>query len=258
MGVTKAKHENRLVWIVQIWPIFASQLVTYAGIVMLWVACDLLQFDAIQQASIVEFFVDHTHTASMNNLRWQLHWLPRLTSLPSKSRDWWWTRDSSLCQPTEEKKIKNQHFFLFFIFYFIKSQTSDSFVSYFKGHFAYLKTLDFSFNLKLFVSTKLHEIKQHWCYRTTHKPKKTNSCPCRGRAHCVNIAISGAIRILATSPFAKWLNTDSASYGSLVAAASLNTRSICKLRNKRTSWRYFGLYGDTPPPPPPINDLCAL
>ena len=34
-----------------------------------------------------------------------------------------------------------------YIFYFIKikSQTSDSFVNHFDGHFAYLKTLDFSF-----------------------------------------------------------------------------------------------------------------
>ena len=43
------------------------------------------------------------------------------------------------------KLIKNQHELSFFIFYFIKSQTSDSFVSHFDGHFAYLKTLDFSF-----------------------------------------------------------------------------------------------------------------
>ena len=47
------------------------------------------------------------------------------------------------------KSIKNQHKHLFFlfspIFYFIKSQTNDSFVNYFDGHFAYLKTLDFSF-----------------------------------------------------------------------------------------------------------------
>ena len=46
------------------------------------------------------------------------------------------------------KSIKNQHFF-FFIFYFIKSQTIDSFVDHFDGHFAYLKTLDFSFNMTL-------------------------------------------------------------------------------------------------------------
>ena len=30
-------------------------------------------------------------------------------------------------------------------FYFIKSETSDSFVNHFYGHFAYLKTLDFYF-----------------------------------------------------------------------------------------------------------------
>ena len=47
---------------------------------------------------------------------------------------------------------------------------------------------------------------------------------------CVNIAFSGAVRILAASPYTKSLNTDSASYSSLVAAVSLNTRSICKLR----------------------------
>ena len=69
----------------------------------------------------------------------------------------------------------------------------------------------------------------------------------------------------------KWLNTNSGSYGSVVAAAWLNTRSICKLcvisavaphssltlqvqsiraesgrRNKHASCSYFGLYGDTP------------
>ena len=32
------------------------------------------------------------------------------------------------------------------IFYFIKSETSDSFVNHFDGHVAYLKTLDFYFN----------------------------------------------------------------------------------------------------------------
>ena len=31
-------------------------------------------------------------------------------------------------------------------FYFIKSETSDSFVNHFDGHFAYLKTLDFYLN----------------------------------------------------------------------------------------------------------------
>ena len=35
---------------------------------------------------------------------------------------------------------------IFNFFYFIKSETSDSFVNHFDGHFAYLKTLDFYFN----------------------------------------------------------------------------------------------------------------
>ena len=34
--------------------------------------------------------------------------------------------------------------------YFIKFQTSDSFVNYFDGRFAYLKTLDFSFKVNTF------------------------------------------------------------------------------------------------------------
>ena len=45
------------------------------------------------------------------------------------------------------KSIKNpiKHFLNFFNF--IKSETSDSFVSHFDGHLAYLKTLDFYFKL---------------------------------------------------------------------------------------------------------------
>ena len=44
------------------------------------------------------------------------------------------------------KSIKNQLKLFFHFFYFIKSETSDSFVNHFNGHFAYLKTLDFPFN----------------------------------------------------------------------------------------------------------------
>ena len=43
------------------------------------------------------------------------------------------------------KSIKNPIKPLFFIFFFIKSETSDTFVNHFDGHFAYLKTLDFYF-----------------------------------------------------------------------------------------------------------------
>ena len=53
------------------------------------------------------------------------------------------------------KSIENQHthfssfsFSSFlYIFYFIKSQTCDSFVNHFDGHFAFLKTLDLSFKM---------------------------------------------------------------------------------------------------------------
>ena len=43
------------------------------------------------------------------------------------------------------KSIKNPIKQFYFIFYFIKSETSDSFANHFDGHFAYLKTLDFYF-----------------------------------------------------------------------------------------------------------------
>ena len=55
------------------------------------------------------------------------------------------------------KSIKNllKHFFS--IFYFIKSETSDSFVNHFDGHFAYLKTLDFYFKDKTTAITHVFQ-----------------------------------------------------------------------------------------------------
>ena len=47
------------------------------------------------------------------------------------------------------KSIKNQHKHFSSFFNFIKSQTSDSFVNHFDGHFAYLKTLDFYFKYSI-------------------------------------------------------------------------------------------------------------
>ena len=44
------------------------------------------------------------------------------------------------------KSIKTPIKHFIFIFYFIKPETSDSFVNHFEGHYAYLKTLDFYFN----------------------------------------------------------------------------------------------------------------
>jgi len=50
---------------------------------------------------------------------------------------------AAICDMAIIKLIINQHLQFLYFFYFIKSQTSDSFVIYFDGHFAYLKTLDF-------------------------------------------------------------------------------------------------------------------
>ena len=59
------------------------------------------------------------------------------------------------------KSIKNQYKHLFFIFLFhLISNGSDSFVNHFDGHFAYLKTLDFSFNGELnAVNTEIAALK---------------------------------------------------------------------------------------------------
>ena len=47
-------------------------------------------------------------------------------------------------EPKTVVSVSLQKLFFFF-FFFIKSESSDSFVSHFDGHFAYIKTLDFSF-----------------------------------------------------------------------------------------------------------------
>ena len=53
-----------------------------------------------------------------------------------------------------KNSIKNSFFYL------IKSETSDSFVNHFDGHFAYLKTLDFYFNvLGCFIRFQLQNLK---------------------------------------------------------------------------------------------------
>ena len=46
----------------------------------------------------------------------------------------------------KKKRLKTQ-LNIFIYFYFIKSETSDSFVNHSDGHFAYLKNLDFYFNV---------------------------------------------------------------------------------------------------------------
>ena len=85
MGVTEAQHQSQLE--LTHFCLTAGRFHRNSCIVMLWVACELLMFAAIQLAGMVDLFVDHTHTHSMNNLRWQPHRLPRLTSFPRKSHD---------------------------------------------------------------------------------------------------------------------------------------------------------------------------
>ena len=61
------------------------------------------------------------------------------------------------------KLIKNPVKQFYYYFYFIKSETKDSFVSHFDGHFAYLNTLDFYFkfcpcNLERMSLTLCHSL----------------------------------------------------------------------------------------------------
>ena len=53
------------------------------------------------------------------------------------------------------KSIINQHKHFLFIFYFIKSQTSDSFINHFDGHLVYLKTWTFPLTLFDLISSHL-------------------------------------------------------------------------------------------------------
>ena len=120
MGVTETQHQNQLVWIVQIWPIFALRRVDSARpraqlCFVLLVSCySLLQHS---RPAWLERFVDHTHTHLMNDQRWQPHWLRRMTSFPRKSRD---------CEPEtafsaslkKRKSIINQDKLLLFFFFF--------------------------------------------------------------------------------------------------------------------------------------------
>ena len=74
------------------------------------------------------------------------------TDVTSEKIMWLMENPRQQSQPAyrRKKSIKNQ---------FIKSQTSDSFVNHFDGHFAYLKTLDFSFK-----GNNLHTIVQPLWY----------------------------------------------------------------------------------------------
>ena len=62
-----------------------------------------LRIVTVRGNTVVNFFVDHTHTQFTEESKMATALTPRLTSLPGKSRDWWRTRDCSLGQPTENK-----------------------------------------------------------------------------------------------------------------------------------------------------------
>ena len=58
----------------------------------------------------------HAYTVVLKNLRWPPHRLPRLTSLPGKSRDWWRTETVVYASLQKIKSIKNPIKFYFYFF----------------------------------------------------------------------------------------------------------------------------------------------
>ena len=86
----------------------------------LHVSCySLLQYS---RPAWLELSVEHMHTHSMNNLRWQLHWLPRLTSFFRESHVTDGEPETPVSASLQKRKsIKNQHKLLIFssIFVFI-------------------------------------------------------------------------------------------------------------------------------------------
>ena len=61
----------------------------------------------------------------------------------------------------KQNRLKTQLNNLYIFFNFIKSETNDSFVNHFDGHFAYLKTLDFYFNPFTAPACKISARKMH-------------------------------------------------------------------------------------------------
>ena len=106
------------------------------------VVCELLQFAAVQQAGIVNFFVNHTHTQFTEESKVATTLTPQTDITFGKSHVTDGEPETVVLASLQRiKSIKNQ--IKIIIFNFIKSETSDSFVSHFDGRFAYLKTLDF-------------------------------------------------------------------------------------------------------------------
>ena len=125
---------------------------------------------------------------------------------------------------------------IYFYFYFIKSETSDSFVSHFDGHFAYLKTLDFYFKHHVYFLTGwLSEFKNcvkvevavpkkphDFCGRKATPNERTRElCESRGGRPGLPVpkkphdfcGRKAALNRIATNNWHYLLNTDSSSHG---------------------------------------------
>ena len=116
-------------------------------IVMLWVACELLQFATTRQDGMVIAFC-RPHAYTFNEQSKMATALTPQTDVTSEKVTWLMENPQSRPAYRRKKSIISQYKqtnLKKIIFYFIKSQTSDSFVNHFDDHFAKLKTLDFSF-----------------------------------------------------------------------------------------------------------------
>ena len=93
------------------------------------------------------FFVDHTHTQFTKESKMATALTPQ-TDVTFGSHVTNGEPEIVVSASLQKiKSIKNPNKHFYFLFFPIKSETSDSFVSHFDSHFAYLKTLDFCFNV---------------------------------------------------------------------------------------------------------------
>ena len=115
----------------------------------LGVACKLLQFAATQQAGMVRAFC-RPHAYTFNEQSKMATALTPLTNVTTEKSHVTDGDPETVVSASLQKikSIKNVLKHLFSFFSFIKSETSDSFANHFDSHFAYLKTLDFSFNIQ--------------------------------------------------------------------------------------------------------------
>ena len=100
---------------------------------------------------MINVFVDHTHTQFTEEFKMATALTPQTDVTSGKVTSGDGEPETVVSDSLQKiKSIKNpiKHCLQIF-FYSIKSDTSDSFVNHFDGHFAYLKTLDFYFKASL-------------------------------------------------------------------------------------------------------------